>query len=938
MRRKLFLSLVLSLVALLGFAQVNPQAPLELDKKVLYGKLDNGLTYYVMHNEKPAQRADFYIVTNVGAVQETPDQDGLAHFLEHMCFNGTKHFPGKGIISYMESIGCAFGANINAGTGYETTSYMLNNVPVTREGIIDSSLLILFDWSAFVTNDPAEIDAERGVILEEKRTRDGYQWRQQVALMKTLFKGSALENVSLIGSEENLKNFKPESLVNFYKTWYRPDMQSIIVVGDVDAEAVVGKIKDLFGQLPKAENPKAKQPVVVPDNASPIVTIFTDKENNTTGVMFAAKSAAIPMQYRGLGLALLNDLMESLVSQMVNERLTDIARKADAPFLNASFGFGNMSNDLHALIADVSSKDGEVIPAFTALMTELEKVKRYGFTPDEFDRAKTNLLKGYERAVENADSRQNPQFVNQYISHFTQGEPYMDPEYAYNTVQQYLAMLSPDMLNMVAKQLYGDNNLVLFYTAPEKEGLAVPTEADLTAVLAAVKTAEIEAPKATVSNEPLMDAAALAGSKVKKEEAGEFGTTVWTLENGMQIIVKPTEYKKDEVMMKTVANGGRSILADELMPSFESNIFATYLNSSGVSKFPESQLTKMLTGKVVGVSPYIGELEHGVSASGSPKDLETMMQLMYLYYTAPRFEASEFEAGFNQVKAIIPNLLKQPNMVFSKVLQETMLSNSPRRPFISEEMLEKVSIENIKKGYTQLMADQTGLKVYITGNVNLQELKPMVEKYVGSLPALSRKGTSWVDEGIQAPKGIQKNHFTTPMETPKTSVAIIYNGTMEKNLENDIKMSVLNSVLSQLYTKTIREDEGGTYGVSVMAEVGGEPKPEFAVMIIFDTDETKAPKLIELAKQGLKDIAQNGPNAEYVTKARENMIKAFPERQIHNSYWHNLAYQWYSHGRNNFNNYIETVEKVATPESIQKFVQEILSQGNEFELVMNPAK
>ena len=936
MKRKLFLSVVLSLVAFLGFAQVNPQAPLELDKKVLYGKLDNGLTYYVMHNEKPAQRADFYIVTNVGAVQETPDQDGLAHFLEHMCFNGTKHFPGKGIISYMESIGCAFGANINAGTGYEMTSYMLNNVPVTREGIIDSSLLILFDWSAFVTNDPAEIDAERGVILEEKRTRDTYQWRQQVAMMKTLFKGSALENVSLIGSEENLKNFKPESLVNFYKTWYRPDMQSIIVVGDVDAEAVVGKIKDLFGQLPKAENPKAKQPVVVPDNAEPLVTIFTDKENNSTGVMLAVKSPAIPMQYRGLGLAMLNDLMESLVSAMVNERLTDISRKPDAPFLNASFGFGNLSNDLHALMADVSSKDGEAIPAFTALMTELERVKRYGFTPDEFERAKTNILKRYETAMNNAESRQNPQFVNAFISHFTQGKPFMDPAYAYNTVQQYLAMLSPEMLNMAAKQLYGDNNIVLFYTAPEKEGLAVPTEAELKAVLAAVKTAEIEAPKAEVSNEPLMDPSTLKGSKVKKEEAGEFGTTVWTLANGMQVIVKPTEYKKDEVMIKTVANGGRSILADELMPSFESNVFATYLNGSGVSKFPKSQLNKMLTGKVVAVSPYIGDLEHGVTAGGSPKDIETMMQLMYLFYTQPRFEASEFEAGFNQLKAIVPNIMKQPNMVFSKVLQETMLSNSPRRPFISEEMLEKVSIDNIKKGYTQLMADQAGLKVYITGNVNLEELKPMVEKYIGSLPVLSKKGTSWVDEGIQAPQGIKKNHFTTPMETPKTSVAIIYNGKMEKSLANDVKMSVLSSVLDQLYTKTIREDEGGTYGVSTISEIAGEPKPEFAIMIIFDTDVAKAAKLIELAKQGLKDIAQNGPNAEYVTKARENMVKAFPEKQIHNSYWHNLAYQYYSFGRNNYKDYVETVEKVATPESIQKFVQEILSQGNEFELVMNP--
>lgn len=938
MRRKLFLSVVLGLVAVLGFAQVNPQAPLELDKKVLYGKLDNGLTYYVMHNEKPAQRADFYIVTNVGAVQETPDQDGLAHFLEHMCFNGTKHFPGKGIISYMESIGCAFGANINAGTGYEMTSYMLNNVPVTREGIIDSSLLILFDWSAFVTNDPAEIDAERGVILEEKRTRDTYQWRQQVALMKTLFKGSALENVSLIGSEENLKNFKPESLVNFYKTWYRPDMQSIIVVGDVDAEAVVGKIKDLFGQLPKAENPKAKQPVVVPDNAEPLVTIFTDKENNTTGVMMAVKSPAIPMQYRGLGLAMLNDLMENLVSIMVNERLDDITRKADAPFLNASFGFGNLSNDLHALIADVSSKDGEVVPAFTALMTELERVRRYGFTPDEFDRAKTNILKRYETAMNNAESRQNPQFVNAFISHFTQGKPFMDPEYAYNTVQQYLVMLSPEMLNMAAKQLYGDNNIVMFYSAPEREGLAVPSETDLVNVVNSVKSAEIKAPEVAVSNEPLLDASALKGSKVKKEAEGEFGTTVWTLANGMKIYVKPTDYKKDEVMMKTVANGGRSIIPDELIPSFESNIFATYLNNAGVGKFPASQLTKMLTGKVVRVSPYIGDLEHGVSASGSPKDLETMLQLTYMFYTQPRFEASEFESGFNQLKAIVPNILKQPNMVFSKVLQETMLDNSPRRPFISEELLEKVNIDDIKKGYTQLMADQGALKVYITGNVKLEELKPMVEKYIGSLPIKSKKGTAWVDEGINAPEGVHQKVFTTPMESPKTSVAILYNGKMEKNLENDIRMSVLSSVLDQLYTKTIREDEGGTYGVQTMAEISGEPKPEFAIMIIFDTDVAKAPKLIGLAKQGLKDIAQNGPNGEYVVKARENMIKSFPEKQINNGYWHNLIYQYYSHGRNNYKDYVETVEKVATPESIQKFVQEILSQGNEYELVMNPAE
>ena len=936
--RRLILTVVMACAAFLGFAQVNPQAPLELDKRVLTGKLENGLTYYVMHNEKPAQRADFYIVTNVGAVQETPDQDGLAHFLEHMCFNGTKHFPGKGIISYMESIGCAFGANINAGTGFEQTMYMLNNVPVTREGIIDSSLLILFDWSAFVTNDPAEIDAERGVILEEKRTRDGASWQQTLAVRKALFKGSALENVSLIGSEENLKNFKPESLVNYYKTWYRPDMQAIIVVGDVDAAVVEGKIKDLFGQLPKAENPKAKEPVVVPENATPIVSIFTHKENQQTNVMFAVKSPAIPKQYRGLGVAMLNSVVEDLISSMINERLQDIARTPDAPFLYASADLADLSYDLHAFMGDVSTKDGEALKGFKGLMTELERVKRFGFTPDEFERAKTNLLKGYETAKNNAASRQNPQLVQNLMGHFLAGDPYLDPEYEYNTVQQFLAMVPLEMLNMAAKQLYGDNNQVIFYAAPQKDGLAVPSEAELVDVLAQVKSAEIEAPKMEVSNEPLLDVAALAGSSVVKEETGMYGTTIWTLANGMQIIVKPTDYKKDEIMIKTVAQGGQSILADELIPSFEMNIFNTYLSTTGLGKFTKSQLTKMLAGKNVSVSPSLQGLEHGVSVYSTPKDLETALQLAYLTYTQPRFDAADFEVGLNRIKAVLPNMLKQPNNVFSKVLSEALVCNHPRRPFISEELLEQASLANIEKGYRQLMADQAGLKIYITGNVNLDELKPMVEKYIGSLPILTRKGTSWKDEGVGRPEGVQKNHFVTPMETPKSSVAIVYNGTMAKNLENDVRLTILNGVLDQLYTKTIREDEGGTYGVGVQVQLSGKPKEELILLVVFDTEEAKAPKLIELAKSGLADMAVKGPNPEYVAKAKENLIKAFPERQISNSYWHNLAYQYYTNGSDNFTGYLDVVEKVATVESIQKLVQEILAQGNEFELVMNPAK
>ena len=936
--KKLFLLLSFICVCSLSFAQINPQAPMELDKAVKMGKLENGLTYYIRHNQKPAQRADFYIVTNVGAVQETPDQDGLAHFLEHMCLNGSKHFPGKGIISYMESIGCAFGANINASTGFEQTMYMLNNVPVTREGIVDSSLLILFDYSAFVTLDPKEIDAERGVILEEKRTRDNYSWRQMLALRKALFQGSKMENTSIIGSEENLKNFKPESLVNFYKTWYRPDMQAIIVVGDIDVDKVEQKIKDLFGQLPKAENPKQKEPIVVPGNATPIVSIFTDKELTTSGVQIYFKSPAIPAQYKGTGMVFMNELVEDLIGDIINERLSDISRQPDAPFMYASAGYGDLSYDLRAFTGSVASKDGETLKAFNALMVELERVKKYGFTDDEIQRAKTNMLKGYERAMQNAASRQSPALVYPLISHFTEGEPYLDPAYRYEQAQMYLSMIPSQMLSMAATQLYGDKDIVIVHISPEKEGLVTPTKEQILEILANVKKQEIKPMESAVSNEPLMDPSVLKGSPVATTKSGEFGTTVWVLDNGMEIYVKPTDYKKDEVLIKTVALGGKSILPTEVLPSVENNSFSIYQSNAGLGKFSESQLEKMLTGKSVSASPYIGNLEHGVSASSSPNDLETVFQLIYMYYTQPRFEAKDYEVGLKQLQAVLPNMMTNPDFIYQIELQKAVYGDSPRRPSVSLEWLGQLNIESIKKAYTMLMADNAALKVYITGNVNMETLKPLVVKYIGSLPILTKKGTAWEDENISKPKGKVDKELKVKMQTPKTTVGIIYTGTMAKTMENNIKMSLLNGVMDQLYTKTIREDEGGTYGVGVMGAVTGEPKEEFMLLINFDTDVTKAAKLISLAKEGLKGIAQNGPNAEYLAKTKENLIKGFPEKQINNSYWHSLVYNYYSYNRDNHTNYIETVNKVATVESIQKFVQEILSQGNELNLIMNPAQ
>lgn len=935
---KKFLSFMIlaCLTVMYGFAQVNPQAPMELDKNVRYGKLDNGLTYYIMHNEKPAKRADFYIVTNVGAIQETPAQDGLAHFLEHMCLNGSKNFPGKGIISYMESIGCKFGENINAGTGVESTSYMLNNVPVIREGIIDSSLLILNDYAAYVTNDPKEIENERGVILEEKRTRDNFQWRVMTANRKALFKDSKYADCSIIGTAENLSTFKPEELVSFYKTWYRPDMQAIIVVGDIDVDAVEGKIKSIFSSLPKGENPKAKDVIMVPDNKEPIVAIVTDKELNATSVSMYIKNKPMPKEYRALGIAMVNTLMQNVISEMFNERLDDISKSANAPFLGAGVGFGGACETMDIFSAGVQAKDGEGLKAFNALLIEFEKAKRFGFTEDEYNRAKTNLLKGYERAKENAVSRQNGQLVNDFVNHFTEGWAYTTPEYDYESAKAYLQMFPLAAINQTLGQLFTDENIVITLSAPEKEGLVKPSEKDFVDALAAAKKAEIKAPEATVANEPLLDATTLKGSAVKKTAQGEFGTTIWTLGNGIEVIVKPTDYKKDEVMIKTVALGGRSLLPVELLPSLDKNIFMTYLQNAGISKFPQTQLSKMLAGKAASVTPYLSEVEQGVSGSGSPKDLETIMQLIYLNYTAPRFEASEFEVGFNQIKAILPNMIKQPNFVYSMELQKAMFNNHPRRPILDADMLSKVNIDNIKRAMTSVFADAAGTKVYITGNVNLDELKPMVEKYIGSLPVKAKKGGMWVDNNIEPPKGIVDRTFDFDMQTPKTTVGLFYSGKMAKTLENDILMSVLSNVLEQTYTKTIREDEGGTYGVGIEAAVNGEPKEQFLLFINFDTEFAKSKKLIELAKQGLADVAANGPNPEYVAKAKENIIKAFPEKQIQNSYWANIVYQYYSKGKDNYSNYLETVNKVVTPENIQKLMKQILDQNNRIDVIMNP--
>ena len=496
--KRFFLSLAVAFVALLSFGQTQ----LPVDENVRIGKLDNGLTYYIRHNDKPAQRAEFYLATNVGAFQEADDQDGLAHFLEHMCFNGTKHFPDKYLLEYLRSIGAEFGRNVNASTGFEQTQYMLNNIPIVREGIIDSCLLILHDYSHYVVCDPKEIDAERGVILEERRSRRDADWRMFERSLPYYFGDTQMARRTLIGGEEQLKTFKPESLVNFYRKWYHPDMQAVVVVGDVDVDQIEQKIKATFGSIPAPATPTVKPIIPIPANAEPMVAVLTDPEASSSMVELLWRSDAMPKEMASTDAAFVVDVIEAVIANVFSERVDAITASANAPFIGGGLGIGDLCEGCEAVQAQVMFKDGDYAAAIKAFYTEIERMRRYGITESELERAKTNIISRAERAVEAAPSRKNAEFVWPILGHFFKNEYLLTPELELQLTQAVCGQLNTMVFAQVLAQAIKDENFVVLYKAPAREGIAHPTEADILAVINEVKASEIAAPVEEGANEP----------------------------------------------------------------------------------------------------------------------------------------------------------------------------------------------------------------------------------------------------------------------------------------------------------------------------------------------------------------------------------------------------------------------------------------------------
>ncbi len=939
--KHLFTSVIALLVTFAVAAQPGAQQipVIPADKAVRVGQLENGMKYYIRHNDKQKNLADFYISHDVGAIQEDDDQQGLAHFLEHMAFNGTKNLPGKMLIEYLETVGVKCGTNLNAGTSWDYTQYLLKDVPTIRPGIIDSALLILHDWSHFIALQPKEIDAERGVIMEELRMRDGASWRGTIQLLKALGKGTRYEHRNLIGHLDGLKSFDHSSLENFYKKWYRPEYQAVVVVGDINVDEIEAKLKKLMADIPAspADAPQ-KEVIVVPDNKEPIISIFEDPEMTESGASLFIKRQALPKQLNNTVVAEQLALIDALADEMANARFREIAMKPNAPFTGARFMNGGIGicPTLACAGFDVNTQDGKILTGIEAAYIELERIRRHGFTEGELERAKQSVMKMQELAYNNRNDRKNGQYVQRYLNAFRKNAAMPDAETEWKLDSTIIVNIQLPMINQVMKQYITDHNQVLIVQAPKREGLVNPTEAQCLEVLAKVKAATIAPYADNTVKEPLISPdKKLKGSKVKKESKNEaYGTTEWTLKNGMKVVIKPTKFKADEVQVAMVAHFGQSSLSDELY--WPSSFLPTFMGRMGISKFSATDLRKQLSGKNASVYVSPDDYKTQVVGNGSPKDIETIFQLIYLTFTDPRFSKDDYDVAMNQLRPYVENLQTNPDYISAVEREKTLYGNHFRRQQVTPALLDKVKFELFEPAYKALYSNAANFTTYIVGNVDVEVLKPLVEKYLGSLP-VSKKLNKKVDDGVRTVKGEVVNDFKAKMQQPKVGVTRIYTGDIDYTLKNRVAMNVLSHVLRSRYTVSIREEKGGTYSVGVGGRVMADYKPWYQLIVLFDTNEQMADELSQIVIDEIKKIAQDGPNKEDVEKTRKYLLKEYENQIQMNGNWISWLVERDTHGTNYAAEYKKAVEAL-TYDDLKALAAKILKDNNMTYVIMRPEK
>lgn len=932
--------LAVAFVLCAGFQQAVAQQmqfpPLPVDKNVRIGQLDNGLTYYIRHNKLPENRAEFYIAQKVGSILEEPQQRGLAHFLEHMAFNGTKNFPGDdkglGVIPWCETVGIKFGTNLNAYTSIDETVYNISNAPIDRTGVLDSCLLILHDWSNYILLKDDEIDKERGVIREEWRSRNSGMLRVYTDLLPTIYQGDKYADCMPIGSIDVINNFPYKDIRDYYHKWYRPDLQGIVIVGDIDVDTVEAKLKAVFADVQKPVNPAERTYYPVTDNKEPIVAIGTDKEVDDPSIEIYFKQDATPDSEKNNVGYLASQYMTSMISSMLNARLSELVQSANPPFTRASSYYSDffVAKTKEAFALSASSKADGIETALKTLLQETERARRFGFTESEYARARANYLQSLESAYNEREKTKHGSYVREYVQNFLNGEPIPGIEAEYAMMNQLAPNIPLQAMNMVMQQLVPDSNQVVIIAGPAKEGLKYPTKEEVINLLKGMKDLDLQAYVDKVSDEPLMKEAPKGGKIISEKEGDIYGSTKLVLSNGVTVYVKKTDFKADEIRMKGTSLGGKSIFPDKDALNFA--VMDNVIAVGGLGNFSQVDLTKVLAGKKVSVNAGLGATTENVFGTCSPKDFETMMQLTYLTFTTPRKDAEAFESFKNRMKAQLESAQANPLSSINDSLQKAMYNNHPRVVMMKPEMVDQIDYDRILEMYNDRFKDASDFTFYFVGNIDLETAKPLIAEYLGALPAINRKET-FKDTKMSIRKGVYKNEYAKEQQTPTATIVFLYSGKAPYTLKNDILLSFATQVLDMVYTEEVREKEGGTYGVNCFGDLQKYPKEQLLLQIVFQTDPAKKDTLAGIVVDELKKLAAEGPSDVHLQKVKEYMLKKYADNQKENGYWMNNLNDYFYYGMDMTEGYTDIVNSI-TAKDIQKFVSDLLKQGNEIEVTM----
>jgi zinc protease len=925
--------------SMIGQGGANPEdaktAPLDqkipIDPRVTVGQLENGLRYYIRENGRPENRAELRLVVNAGSVQEDDDQRGLAHFLEHMAFNGTENFAKNELIEFMESIGMQFGPGLNAYTGFDETVYMLR-IPTESDEVMKKAFLILEDWTHAFALENEEIDKERGVIIEEWRLGRGAMARMMDKQLPIIFRGSQYAERMTIGKKETIENFEYDVLKRFYGDWYRPDLMAIVAVGDFDGARVESLIKEHFVKLPKAANPRPRIDYEVPDHEETLFAIASDKEAMSASVAVIHK---LPVQDMSSIGAYRNMIVEQLYHGMLNQRFAELAQKKDPPFLGASSGKGQFVRSKEVYVLNAGVKEDGILRGLEALSIESERVSRHGFTPTELERQKRQILREVESAYTDREKNNSALYVSEYIGNFLEGEPIPGIAYEFELFKRFIPEITLEEVNKIGRDWLSEENRIIMVNAPEKEGLIIPTEEDLQGVLDSVSGTDIAPYEDSSSELPLMAEIPEAGEIKETKVQDEYGITEWKLSNGARVILKPTDFKEDEIVFQAISKGGTSLVGDEdFIPA---RTASQVISAGGIGEFSAIDLRKKLAGKVVSVRPFISDWEEGLAGSASPKDMDTLFQLIHLNFTAPRADANMFDVLKGRMKAALENRNADPRYVFYDTLGRILTQDHPRARSLTVEQLEEMDLEKSLRFYKDRFADASDFIFVFVGNLDLKAVESLVARYLASLPSLDRQET-WKDVGIRPPKGVVQKTIEKGVE-PQSQAAIVFTGPFEYSQANRNAIRAMGIVLETRLRNKIREDLGGTYDIMASPSYDKIPEPAYSVSINFGTDPERVEELVSVIFQEIEAFKSEGATADEVRDARQAMYRNYETGIKQNRWLMTQLYFRYLEGEDleSLFDYTKSLENL-TEKSILEAAKTYLDTDNYVKVILVPEK